>query len=128
MKNLFFILSLVFLASACGNNTSSTTSEQSTTTAPAEAPAVAANTEAELLDMMGKSDCNTCHKISDKLIGPTYKEVAVKYAGQDTAVAYLTKKILEGGVGVWGQVPMTPHTTLTKEDAEKMVHLILALK
>ncbi len=128
MNNLLFLLCIVAFTMACGGNTTSSTSESSTTTPPAEAPAVAANTETELLDMMGKSDCNTCHKISEKLIGPTYKEVADKYAGQDTAVAYLTKKILEGGTGVWGQIPMTPHATLSKEDAEKMAQLILALK
>jgi cytochrome c len=69
-----------------------------------------------------------CHKVTEKLIGPAYKDVAVKYAGSDTALAYLSKQIIAGGSGVWGTVPMTPHPELSQADAEQMVKYILLLK
>jgi cytochrome c len=81
------------------------------------------------LELVAKSDCFTCHKIEEQFTGPAYREVAKKYAGMsDTIVAHLAGKILKGGAGVWGQVFMTPHPTLSQEDAEAMVRYILLLK
>jgi cytochrome c len=71
--------------------------------------------------------CLACHTVDKKLIGPTYKEVAAKYSAADSAT--LVNKILEGGTGVWGNVPMTPNkATVTKADAETLVKWILTLK
>src|ERR687884_354686 len=62
------------------------------------------------LELVSKSDCFTCHKIDEPLTGPAYKDVANKYANEpDTIVTHLAHKVIEGGGGVWGQVPMTPH-------------------
>ncbi len=81
------------------------------------------------LSLIAKSDCLTCHKVDEKLIGPTYREVANKYAGMpDTMVAHLAGKIINGGSGVWGEVAMTPHAGMSQEDAEAMVKYILLLK
>jgi cytochrome c len=80
------------------------------------------------LSLIAQNDCLTCHKIDDVLTGPSYRDVANKYAGADTAVAYLSAKIISGGNGVWGSIPMTPHPGVTKEDAESMVKYILLLK
>ena len=81
------------------------------------------------LDLVAKSDCFTCHKIDEPLTGPPYKDVANKYANEpDTIVSHLAQKVINGGGGVWGQVPMTPHPTLSKEDAETMVKYVLLLK
>ena len=80
------------------------------------------------LGLIAKNDCLTCHKVEETLTGPAYRAVADKYAGADTAVAYLSAKIISGGSGVWGSVPMTPHPGITKEDAEAMVKYILLLK
>jgi cytochrome c len=81
------------------------------------------------LDLVAKSDCFTCHKIDDVLTGPPYREVANKYAGlPDTIITHLAGKIINGGAGVWGQVFMTPHAGVAKEDAEAMVKYILLLK
>jgi cytochrome c len=80
------------------------------------------------LDLIAKSDCLTCHKIDEQLTGPAYRDVANKYAGADTAVNYLANKIIKGGTGVWGQVPMTPHASLPEEDAKAMAKYILLLK
>ena len=78
-------------------------------------------------DLAKAKNCMTCHKVDDKLIGPSYKEVAAKYAGQKDAVATLSDKVIKGGVGVWGQIPMTPNQ-VTAEEAKKLVTWILSLK
>ena len=82
------------------------------------------------LELVVKSDCFTCHKIDEQLQGPSYRDVANKYAGMpDTIISHLARKIIKGGVGVWGQqIYMTPHATLSQEDAEAMVKYILLLK
>jgi len=80
-------------------------------------------------DLVWASNCKTCHTVSDPLTGPPYKEVAVKYAGADaSAVEGLADKIINGGGGVWGQIPMTPHPEISKDDAKAMVKYILLLK
>jgi cytochrome c len=80
------------------------------------------------LELVGKSDCLTCHKIDDKLIGPSYKEIAKKYAGApNDVVTALARTIIKGGSGNWGNVPMTPHPAVSQEDAETMVRYILTL-
>jgi cytochrome c len=81
------------------------------------------------LDLVAKSDCFTCHKIDEQLTGPPYRDVANKYAGQpDTIISHLASKIREGGSGVYGQVPMTPHPSISEADAEAMVKYVLLLK
>jgi cytochrome c len=79
-------------------------------------------------DLAKAKNCMTCHKVDAKLIGPSYKEVAAKYAGQADAVAKLAEKVQKGGVGVWGQVPMTPNPQVTAEEAKTLVTWVLSLK
>lgn len=73
------------------------------------------------------SDCLACHKTQEKLVGPAYADVAKKYADNESNIRLLAGKIIQGGSGVWGQIPMTPHATLAEEDAKKMVKYILSL-
>ena len=81
------------------------------------------------LALVAKSDCLTCHKIDEAVTGPSYRDVANKYAGKsDTVVSYLASKIISGGKGNWGEVMMTPHAGISKPDAEAMVKYILLLK
>lgn len=81
------------------------------------------------LGLIAKSDCLTCHKIEDKLVGPTYTSVAEKYAGApNDVITALAQKIIKGGVGNWGNVPMLPHPALSQDEAETMVRYILLLK
>ena len=80
------------------------------------------------VEIVSQSDCFTCHKIDEKNIGPAWRDVAKKYAGQDTAVRYLAHKIINGGSGVWGQVPMAAHPTFTQEQAETVARYVLLLK
>lgn len=78
--------------------------------------------------LIAKSDCIGCHKIDKKLIGPSYLEIAKKYPLNDKNVAYLSGKIIKGGSGVWGAVPMSAHGSIKKEDAKSMAKYILSLK
>lgn len=80
------------------------------------------------LELVAKSDCLTCHKVSEKLTGPAYKEVALKYENTDENVAMLAEKIIKGGQGNWGPIPMTPHASLSEDDAKQMVKYILLLR
>ena len=87
-------------------------------------------TDAEIADgkeLILKSDCLTCHKIEDKLVGPAYMLIAAKYPQNQNSVDTLTKKIITGGKGIWGPVPMAPHPTISQADANKMIKYILTL-
>ena len=78
--------------------------------APAPAPAAAPSvTKADPHALMTSKGCAACHKVDAKMVGPSYQEVAKKYAGKPEAKAYLAKKIIDGGAGVWGPVMMLPY-------------------
>jgi len=79
--------------------------------------------------LVGQYQCITCHKIDEKLTGPAYRDVANKYAGADDAtITKLAQKVISGGSGNWGEVPMTPHPNVSEADAKTMVKYILLLK
>jgi cytochrome c len=124
MKKVLFSFLAACLLAACGGNESNTKTEEPKTADITKDPAYQKG-----LELVSKSDCFTCHQIDDKLTGPPYREVANKYAGMpDTIVTHLAQKIMAGGSGVWGQIMMTPHPAVSKEDAEAMVRYILLLK
>jgi len=77
--------------------------------------------------LIAQSDCLTCHKVSEKLVGPAYVEIAKKYNGDTGKADYLAGKIIKGGAGVWGEVPMTPHPGLSEDDAKEMAKYVLSL-
>ncbi len=72
-------------------------------------------------------DCQSCHQLDKKSIGPTYTEISKKYAGDTKAPAYLAKKVKEGGSGVWGEVAMAAHPSLPDADIQSMVGYILSI-
>ncbi|HRN57131.1 MAG TPA: c-type cytochrome [Agriterribacter sp.] len=76
--------------------------------------------------LIAGSDCLACHAETNKLVGPSYAEVAKKYKEAD--IPHLIKKIVDGGSGVWGEIPMPPHAALAHDDAEAMVKYILTVK
>lgn len=78
--------------------------------------------------LMASSDCKTCHKMDVKLIGPSFLQIAEKYEATSIRIDSLAQKIIKGGVGVWGEIPMAPHPTITHADAQEMVKYILSLK
>ncbi len=73
------------------------------------------------------SDCMACHAKDKKSIGPSYTDVATKYKGDDSALENLTKKVISGGSGVWGETSMAGHPQLSSEDASEMVKYILSI-
>jgi cytochrome c len=78
--------------------------------------------------LISKSDCLACHKVQDKLLGPSYKDIANKYVKNKSNIDYLINKVKVGGSGVWGAIPMSPHPTLSDEDARDMMLYVLSLK
>lgn len=77
--------------------------------------------------LVDASDCKTCHHPTNKIIGPSHTEVATKYEFTQASVTYLADKIVNGGSGVWGEIPMTPHVDMSQADAEKMAMYVLSL-
>ncbi len=74
-----------------------------------------------------KKNCLACHAVKDKVVGPAFKDVAAKYAGQANASQMLVEKIQKGGVGTWGQIPMPPND-VTAAEAKTLADWVLALK
>jgi cytochrome c len=73
-------------------------------------------------------NCMACHAVDKKLVGPAYKDVAKKYAGQKDAVDKLAVKIMKGGSGVWGPVPMPANPQVSEAEAKKLATWVLSLK
>ena len=96
---------------------------------PAAKPAPAAKKEPMVGEALIKgSDCLACHNATKKLVGPAYVNVAAKYPATEENIDHLASKIIEGGSGVWGAIPMSPHPAISKDDAKEMVKYILSLK
>ncbi|MBL7740181.1 MAG: c-type cytochrome [Chitinophagaceae bacterium] len=130
MKKYFIAVLAFALLTACGGNAGKEEKEGTAEEKKEVAPDLSADPVYQAgLAIVGKSDCLTCHKVDEKIQGPTYRDVANKYAGYpDTIVTHLAKKVIEGGTGVWGEIPMIPHPALTQEEAEAAVKYILLLK
>lgn len=122
MRNLFLAGGMAMLMFSCSKK---------------EAPAADSGSETTRVSDPGKShlsgdqimetlDCSGCHAVNEKMIGPSYQQIADRYSEKDTEL--LASKIIEGGSGVWGGVPMSPHPQVSKEDSKKMVQYILSLK
>lgn len=80
------------------------------------------------LQLATAKNCMACHAVDKKLVGPSYKDVAAKYAGQTDAADKLEAKVLKGGSGVWGPVPMPANAQVTPAEAKKLVAWILTQK
>ena len=78
-------------------------------------------------DLIGNSDCLSCHLKERQVVGPAFLDIAAEYENNDANVTMLANKVINGGAGVWGEVPMPPHATLSEEDAKDMVRYILGL-
>lgn len=149
MKKTFLALgvSLVFLAACGGSKTGNDNQADSTSAANKTATSTDANAAADTAashngtdkaagtpaapgaQLIAKSDCSTCHKEQDKVVGPAFADVAAKYkSGGDAIVDTLASKIINGGSGNWGTTPMAGHPSLSKDDAKTMVKYILSIK
>jgi cytochrome c len=79
-------------------------------------------------DLAKKKNCMACHATDKKLVGPSYKDVAKKYAGQKDAVDKLAVKVMKGGSGVWGAVPMPANPQVSEAEAKQLVQWVLSIK
>jgi cytochrome c len=79
-------------------------------------------------DLAQKKNCLACHATDKKVIGPAYKDVAAKYAGQKDAADKLAQKIQKGGSGVWGAVPMPANPQVNEAEAKQLAAWVLGLK
>ena len=79
-------------------------------------------------DLAKAKNCMSCHAVGSKLIGPSYKDVAAKYAGDAGAEERLTQKVLKGGSGAWGPVPMPANAQVSEAEARTLVKWVLSLK
>lgn len=123
MKKVFLLFALAGVLAACGGGEKTDTTEKKEEAKPADNPA-----DSEGLTLIAQSDCPTCHKIEEQFTGPAYRDVAKKYENTPENITMLAGKVIKGGSGNWGTIPMTPHPSVSQGDAEKMVKYILMLK
>lgn len=126
MKKYVLISAFLFALSCGKSETESQVESNVMLEEPALSPKKEDSGKHDGLALIEGADCLTCHKTDEKLIGPSYQEVANKYTDAD--IDMLANKIIDGGQGVWGEIPMTPHAGMSKENAKKMVEYILTLK
>jgi cytochrome c len=79
-------------------------------------------------DLAQKKNCMACHAVDKKVLGPGFKEIAAKYAGQKDAADKLAVKVVKGGVGAWGNIPMPANAQVTDAEAKQLVGWILTLQ
>jgi cytochrome c len=147
MKKIFIILGISLVIAACGGPKPGESEEGSADSVNAHnQTAVAHNSDAAQdtavskigtestagtpseagKAMMAKLDCMTCHNEKTKIVGPAFVDIAKKYTAADEET--LAKKVIAGGAGNWGDIPMTAHPDLKLEDAKEMVKYILSVK
>jgi sulfite dehydrogenase len=96
---------------------------------PAPGPdTLAAGSSDPVQKLLDANACNGCHSLDKRVVGPSFREVATKYAGDAGALARLTAKIRKGGQGVWGAVPMPPNPAMADEDLQRITAWVLGQK
>jgi cytochrome c len=114
-----------FAQTVVKKTTSKTTVVKKTTSSTTKVSAV---TLEEGKQLLAKNDCLSCHKMDVKIVGPAYKDVAKKYPATAANYEMLTQKVIAGGSGNWGDVPMSAHPSVPAADVKKMVQYILSIK
>lgn len=74
-----------------------------------------------------QKNCSTCHAMDDGILGPGYRDIATRYAGKTGAENVLVQKIMQGGSGAWGPIPMPANTQVSEPEAKILVRWILSL-
>ena len=133
MKKTLLILACATLAIAsCGSPGSSDKQEETTSATTTETTATASTAApAEMLPgekLINTNDCIGCHNRTEKVIGPAYVDIAAKYPSNDENISHLADVVIAGSKGTWGDLQMTPHPNLSKDDAKLMVTWILSQK
>ncbi|HTE02216.1 MAG TPA: c-type cytochrome [Mucilaginibacter sp.] len=146
MKKAFIVIGLSLVIAACGGGKKSGNESEADSASASNKTAVATQSDADTsanhigtdkasgtpaaagAALIAKSDCQTCHKEQEKLIGPAFVDVAKKYTSSSAVIDTLANKIIKGGSGNWGTIPMGPHASVSVDDARSMVKYILSLK
>jgi cytochrome c len=122
MKQTLLCFFFAALLASCGNNTGKSAADKKTTPS-------AADSEADKgLALVASNGCYTCHQVDQPGAGPAYTAVAARYPNNDQVIDSLAQKIIKGGSGNWGTIPMIPHPGVSQEDARTMVKYVLSLK
>lgn len=127
MKNILSILAIALVLAACGSKSETAKEDYGTPDNSGTAGSGTVDVIAQGEALVKQSDCKTCHHATNKIIGPSHTDVAKKYEFTAANVTYLAGKIINGGSGVWGEVPMTAHVDVSQADAEKMARYVLSL-
>lgn len=133
MKRLFFAITAAILVASCSKNIDSTQPVPDSNVMLPEPSELAGNSEdanatpeQKGQKLVEGGDCMGCHKLDTKLVGPSFQEMADRYTESD--IEKLAQKIIDGGSGSWGTIPMTPHAGLSQDNAKLMVQYILSTK
>ncbi len=144
MKKVFIVLGISLVIAACGGPKPGESEGGDTTTATNSAAVAAqpnaandtsankigtdapASATAKGASLIAGADCTTCHKDHQKIVGPSFEDIAKKYTEAD--VDKLAKKVIAGGSGNWGDIAMSPHPAVSEADAKEMVKYILTIK
>ncbi len=135
MKKLFVLIAVVGFTScmltSCGTKKEDKKEEEKEAYDDYETAAPVAPSSDDLIAqgkaLVDASDCKTCHHPTNKIVGPAHMDVAKKYEFTQANVTMLADKIIAGGSGAWGDIPMSPHGDVSKADAEKMAMYVLSL-
>ena len=117
MKKLMLLIAMAGIVYACNSGDDKAATEEKKDSLTAETPKPAAEDHQKGLELVAASDCTTCHKINEKNIGPAYMDVSKKYEATEANIDSLASKVINGGQGVWGTVPMTPHPDISRDNA-----------
>lgn len=129
MKKVFIVLCASAILYSCGGGDKTEKKEEATAPAKEETKPTATNPlEDKAVELIAQSDCLTCHKVNETSTGPAYADVAKKYENTEANVKMLVEKVIKGGKGNWGEVPMTAHPALAEADATTIVQYILSLR
>ena len=135
MKKLFVLILAAGISAtaitSCGSKKEENKEETESAYETAEPGTAKESTPQELIAqgeaLVNSNDCKTCHALENKIVGPGHKEVAAKYEFTKANVSMIAGKIVNGGAGNWGDIPMTAHPDLSMGDAEKMAMYVLSL-
>lgn len=131
MKTRLFFCALMsaFIFSSCGSKQESAKDDSYDSYEGGSGSSAGGQTDLVALGkaLVDKSDCKTCHHATNKIVGPAHADVAAKYDFTTANVKMLAGKIINGGSGVWGEIPMNAHTDISQTDAENMARYVLSL-
>ena len=136
MKKTLIVICCSLFAVACGNSNDGKSKTSDSSATSSNTPSVSSGSAEKALEIIGSSDCKTCHKLHEadnsvQMLGPSYDKVAAKYGPNpaDSTVDRIVKKIISGGNGVWGTTAaMTPHPQVSEDDLRTVVKYIMTIK